>query len=63
MKHLKILSISLMSILLLSSSAFAGELDINKDDITKENNISREVTMRAATRFEYAGGWRLLPPI
>ena len=45
-----------MSILLLSSSAFASEMSINKDDITKENNISREVTMRAATRLEYAGG-------
>ena len=57
MKHLKILSISLMSILLLSSSAFASEININKDDLTKENNIRREVTIRSSSINDDKGGW------
>ncbi|GEM_PF-3355918 len=57
MKHLKILSISLMSILLLSSSAFASEMNINKDDLTKENNIRREVTIRSTSIDDDKGGW------
>lgn len=57
MKHLKILSISLMSILLLSSSAFASEMNINKDDLTKENNIRREVTLRSSPIHDNNGGW------
>ena len=57
MKHLKILSISLMSILLLSSSAFASEMNINKDDLTKENNIHREVTIRSSFINDDKGGW------
>ena len=59
MKKIKILSISLMSILLLlSTSVFANDMTVNKGDLEKQKNSSTEIViLRAATRFQDKGGW------
>lgn len=58
MKKIKILSIGLMSVMLLSTSVFASDISNSEKVVDNDNDTRVEATMlRTATNFQDKGGW------